>query len=73
MGDIPTPDPLDPMTPGTLAWAIEQWQRAADAFTQEGNPATARLCATTAHALESERDTGVAVCPCCGRPVGTHH
>ena len=72
MRHVPTPDRLDPHTPGTLAWAIEAWHHAADAFTQEGNPATARLCATTARALERERDTGVAVCPCCYKPVGAH-
>jgi|KBSSwiStaDraftv2_1062776.scaffolds.fasta_scaffold4459219_1 hypothetical protein len=72
MVDIPTADPLDASTPGTLAWAIQAWQRAADDFEQDGNHASARGCRQAVRALEIERDTGVAVCSCCFKPFGLH-
>jgi hypothetical protein len=48
--------------------AIDQWRDCANS--ELYSPKMREVCERTAVALEIERDTGVAVCSCCHKPLG---
>lgn len=51
----------DELTEAASAWRM--------AGSYKTNPYMKRVCERTAQALEIERDTGVAVCSCCHKPL----
>lgn len=56
----------------TLEESMAAWRKAEARCRQDGNQGTAAVCAAAATALERERETGMAVCSCCGQPFRPH-
>ena len=56
--------------------AISQWLFAAEEAERAGLSLAANIYRKTARSIESEQETGVAVCACCFKPFGRgtlHH
>jgi hypothetical protein len=52
-----------------LQEAIDGWRALANGADPMLNDSMRHICERTAQSLESERDTGVAVCVCCHKPL----